>query len=141
MRDHGIVMEPVTQSRATLGPLGTKFYRAIRERRIVLYDDPYLRDAHHAAVIEEVPEGYVFKKGGRDKIDFIITAVMAVPSLLDFSQALPAGELWERSLDLQRRSRWGQSRDYALSTDDGWVVRSDGVSHWSSGRGRRPWRR
>ena len=73
LRKLGLWMVEVPQTHASRGPRDTALYEMAVTRRLVLYDDPDLRNMAAFADAKELGNGQLFiKKSGRGKIDLLV---------------------------------------------------------------------
>ncbi len=109
----GIVVQKVAQSKQQMGLRGSKYLQALRERRVVMYDHPDIRKANQGVkLIDQTEGGVLVKKSGTAKIDFIVSSVMAVSELADFSVPVPPEVLARATIELRQESAWRGRRSW-----------------------------
>jgi hypothetical protein len=76
LRDRGLTMIEVTQSRPVLGPLGQNLYNLVQDGRLAYYPDERLENATVGARVKEIPQGLHIVKG-TCKVDLLVALSMA----------------------------------------------------------------
>lgn len=87
LRRRGVRMEEWVQSPSNTKLMGTNLTTLLRERRIVLPDDPFLRMQAKSTVLQFLPEGGVVLK--KDKYNQKIDAIIALSMSLIAARDLP----------------------------------------------------
>lgn len=112
LSDRGILMKKIPQSNSEMSVRGSRMLQAMRERRLVIYPHDDWLEAHRGVSLKDYSRGGVlFKKSGSNTIDLMISAVMAVPELLDLSEPPPADALAMMQMQLTETSLWRPGAD------------------------------
>jgi hypothetical protein len=109
LKDAGLPMEEVTQSRSVLGPLGQQLYALIQGQRLAYYPHEQLEEATAGAVVREIPQGLHIVKG-TGKVDLLMA--------LSFT-ALAVEE------QVQRVFVYGTPWDKPSMAEDPWAYRRE----------------
>jgi len=82
LRDAGLNMVEIPQTRPELGPRGQALYNVVQDQRLVYYPDPELEKAAAGAAAREIPQGLHIVKGV-GKVDILVALSFPVFDLSD----------------------------------------------------------
>ena len=97
LRDKGLPMVEVTQSRPVLGPLGQGLYNLVQDGRLAYYPHPDLDTLTAGAMAREIPQGLHIKKGA-GKVDLLVALSFCAGPAADALRGGWSG-LWSGTTD------------------------------------------
>jgi len=84
LRDEGINMVEVPQTRPELGPRGQRLYSVVQDSALAYYPDSELEAAAAGAMAKEIPQGLHIVKGA-GKVDLLVAMSFPILDVADFS--------------------------------------------------------